>query len=74
MEVTKIIKNGFEIEFLKRLLLDKNEYNLFNYQFKHINLRNYNASLEYLKSLRKNKKIRYEELQNCLNNNEINKK
>jgi len=51
IEVSEIIKKNFEMEFLKRLLLNEHEYNLFPYQFKNINLKNVIDSKNYLNNL-----------------------
>jgi len=48
IEISEIIRKHFEIDFLKNLLLNKEELRLFKYQFKNLNLNNMIITKSYL--------------------------
>ena len=51
IEISEIIKKHFEIDFIKKLLLNGDELELFKFQFKHLNINNMRATKEYLSNL-----------------------
>lgn len=53
IEISEMIKKHFELDFLKKLLLNENEQKLFPYQFKYLNLQNLEPTKKFLNLLLK---------------------
>jgi hypothetical protein len=55
LQINFIMDKFFEIEYMKKILLSKNERNLLKYQFKYINFNNIEASNRFLDSIQSEK-------------------
>lgn len=51
IQINHIIRKLFELEFLKRLLLSEKQRQLIKYQFRYINLKNFEDSIKFLEIL-----------------------
>jgi hypothetical protein len=62
LQINFLMNKFFEVEYMKKILLSKNERNLLKYQFKYINFNNIEESNRFLDSIQAEKAIVDEKL------------